>query len=120
VNRPPEFVSKRHLALSTSLRKETSRQGQLQRAFPFQHGRRGRFHPHPRIAPALAAQSSSPPPERLSQATGIGNSNSIIDAEAELREAFGLDNGAPGIPARQHDINVRPISDQTRPVKLSP
>ncbi len=58
--------------------------------------------------------------QRLSQAAGIGNSVLIIDAEAELREVFDLDNGAPGISARQRDIDVRPISDQTRPVKLSP
>src|SRR5260370_7981540 len=44
------------------LQKETSRQAQSQRAFPFQHGRRRCFHPHPRIAPVKPAQPSPPPP----------------------------------------------------------
>ena len=51
--------------LSAKCWKETSRRAQPQRAFPFQHGRRRRFHPHPRIAPCQTTQPSPPPPENL-------------------------------------------------------
>jgi|ERR1019366_4069089 hypothetical protein len=38
--------------------------------------------------------------QRISQATGIGNSVIIIAAEAELREPPHLAGGEPGAPAR--------------------
>jgi hypothetical protein len=46
--------------------------------------------------------------QRISQATGIGNSAFIIDDEAELREF--LVRGEPGVPARR--MGETPVTPQ--------
>jgi hypothetical protein len=47
------------------------------------------------------------PAARISQATGIGNSVLIIDAEAKLREPPKLAGGEPGAPARPRERDAR-------------
>jgi hypothetical protein len=74
-------IRNQHLQL-----KRKQQAGRSQRAFPFQHGRRGRFPPHPRIAPTRT-QRNPRLRRQTAQAAKIGNSVIIIDAKSELGES---------------------------------
>ena len=78
------------------------------------------------MAPVKRAQPSSPPPLisriRISQATGIGNSVIIIDADAELRDPLfqSRDRTIDDLPIQARWWRAgRPRPSLQRPVKLS-